>query len=209
MTGRFDHRVGIQRAVRHSMIAGSIVLASACSVVMERQPHDIIPVEPTSAPISSSVRSNDVSFVYLMPADRTGDHRLVAVPRRVTASAEELLGRLLAGPTPNESRSNGLVSAIPVGTALRSVNVDVDGTLVVQFSDGLARLATDALRDALAQIVLTVTELPTVRRVRVLDGTMSRSWPTDLGSTAAALTARDFPDHLPRSTPAVPTTTAG
>ncbi|MFJ3336194.1 GerMN domain-containing protein [Streptomyces sp. NPDC086766] len=93
-------------------------------------------------------------------------------PRTVTApaTAAGAVRALLAGPGPYE-RAHGRTTAIPSGTALRSVvirdrvaTVDLSG----RYDDGGGSLS---LRARLAQVVFTVTRFPGVRKVRfALDG---------------------------------------
>lgn len=66
------------------------------------------------------------------------------------------LGELFKGPTTEE----GLVTAIPAGTELKSLTID-GGVASVQLSEQLTQ------DDAVAQIVYTLTQFPTVTRVDV------------------------------------------
>ncbi|MBN0042752.1 GerMN domain-containing protein [Streptomyces actuosus] len=99
---------------------------------------------------------------YVSPAPRT-----VAAP----GTAAGAVRALLAGPNGYE-RAHGRGTAIPSGTALRSLvirdrvaTVDLSG----RYDDGGGSLS---LRERLAQVVFTVTRFPSVDRVRfALDGT--------------------------------------
>ena len=80
------------------------------------------------------------------------------------------LGGLLAGPTAAE-RARGFRSAVPAGTALRSVSIE-DGVATVDLSARFAAGGSIAsVRTRLAQLVFTATQFPTVSAVRLmLDG---------------------------------------
>jgi germination protein M len=93
------------------------------------------------------------------------DGKVAVASRSVVAGpavARAALVQLLEGPTAAES-ARGLSSAIPAGTELEDVTIDDDATAVVELSQSLDPAAT-------AQVVYTVTQFPSVRRVR-LEGT--------------------------------------
>lgn len=118
-------------------------------------PHRAAAVAPTPAAETRAVSVYFLRGETLAPAARTiaGD-----------AVATEALRALLAGPTAAE-RETGLGSAIPAGTAVRSVAV-AGGTATVDltgaFETGGGTLSMAA---RLAQVTYTVTQFPTVSRV--------------------------------------------
>jgi germination protein M len=92
------------------------------------------------------------------------DGRVAVASRSVVAGpavARAALVQLLEGPTAAES-ARGLRSAIPAGTELEDIAIDDDATALVELSRSLDTAAT-------AQVVYTVTQFQSVRRVR-LDG---------------------------------------
>lgn len=102
-------------------------------------------------------------LIYLIRGERLGvARRTVSNTRAVGAAA---LRELLAGPTPQEARA-GLESHVPQGTELRGLDV-AGGTATVdlteEFVSGGGSLAIQA---RVAQVVYTLTQFSSVRRVR-------------------------------------------
>jgi hypothetical protein len=102
------------------------------------------------------------------------DGRLVEALRTHTPTrrvANAALEALLAGPTPAE-RAGGLRTEIPRGTRLLGVSVAHGVAQVDLTSDYEAGAGSRSLQLRLAQVVYTLTQFPTVTRVRfALDGT--------------------------------------
>ncbi|MFE9773722.1 GerMN domain-containing protein [Streptomyces sp. NPDC005931] len=125
------------------------------------------PRPSTSRPAAPSAARTVRTGVYFLH----GEH-VSAVPRTVTApsTAAGAVRALLAGPGRYE-RAHDRTTAIPSGTALRSVavrdrvaTVDLSG----RYDDGGGSLS---MRARLAQVVFTVTRYPTIDKVRfALDG---------------------------------------
>lgn len=90
------------------------------------------------------------------------DGNVTVASRSVVAGpavARAALVELLEGPTGPE-RARGLRSAIPAGTELEDVAIDDDLTAVVELSQSLDERAA-------AQIVYTLTQFTSVKRVRI------------------------------------------
>jgi immunoglobulin-like protein involved in spore germination/sporulation and spore germination protein len=81
-------------------------------------------------------------------------HHAVEGPKVGTAALEQLLG----GPTPAD-REAGLTTDIPAGTSVERLSI-MDGIAAADFSRELSPAAA-------AQVVYTLTQFPTVRRVAV------------------------------------------
>ncbi|MFJ8200839.1 GerMN domain-containing protein [Streptomyces sp. NPDC096152] len=121
-------------------------------------------------------------------------------PRTVTApaTAADAVRALLAGPGRYE-RAHGRTTAIPSGTALRSVvirdrvaTVDLSG----RYDDGGG--GSLSLRARLAQVVFTVTRFPGVRKVRfALDGTPVRHFGGEGVVLNGPVGRADFEDLAP------------
>ncbi len=122
--------------------------------------------DPAAAPADG--RSRVRTSVYFLHGGKVSP-----APRTVTAptTAAGAVRALLAGPAPSERR-HGRTTAIPSGTALRSVVVRA-GVATVDLS---GRYDDDgggsrSLRARLAQVVFTATAFPAVHEVRfALDG---------------------------------------
>jgi N-acetylneuraminic acid mutarotase len=119
------------------------------------------PTEPNPSPVSLQVWF--ARGEQLVSEERTH----ATTPRVATAAVEALL----AGPTAAE-RAAGLTTAIPAGTRLLGISINdrvatVD--LTSEFQSGGGSLS---MQVRLGQVVYTLTQFPTVARVRfALDGT--------------------------------------
>jgi hypothetical protein len=88
--------------------------------------------------------------------------------RVATAAMQELL----AGPTHAERRAPGMTTAIPDGTSLLGIGIDYGVATVDMSSQFQAGGDSTSLQLRLAQVVYTLTQFPTVKKVRFeLDGT--------------------------------------
>jgi germination protein M len=90
------------------------------------------------------------------------DAKVAVESRSVVAGpavARAALVELLEGPTSGEA-ARGLTSDIPRGTKLDDLAVDDDATAVVELSQPLDEAAT-------AQVVYTLTQFPSIKRVRL------------------------------------------
>ena len=90
------------------------------------------------------------------------DAKVAVESRSVVAGpavARAALGELLDGPTAGEA-ARGLSSAVPAGTTIEDLAVDDDTTATVELSQPLDDAAT-------AQVVYTLTQFPSIKRVRV------------------------------------------
>jgi hypothetical protein len=83
------------------------------------------------------------------------------------AVAEAALDELLAGPTEQEQADLGFTTAIPEGTTLDGVTIE-DGVATVSLSAELAD-------EALAQVVYTVTQFPSVESVDIQGRELTRA----------------------------------
>jgi len=119
------------------------------------------PAQTTDPPAQTSTEEEEhaepiVISVYFLRDGKVGITRRNAIlgAKVGTAAVEQLL----AGPTSTD-RAAGLTSAIPVGTRLERLSIDA-GTATADFSRELSP-------GAAAQVVYTLTQFPTVRRVSV------------------------------------------
>jgi spore germination protein GerM len=130
--------------------------------------------KPTTPKTTTKEQTGTVPTLLSLEVWFSRDDGLVAVRRthqptqRVATAA---LDALLAGPTSAE-RGSGLVSAVPSGTRLLGITIrngvaTVDLTSEYQSGGGSLSMQT-----RLGQVVYTLTQFPTVQKVRfLLDGT--------------------------------------
>jgi germination protein M len=131
------------------------VLAGGCGGDESSSP----PAERSTIPPTVDAKTSPapaILRVYLLD-----DGKVAVASRAVVAGpavARAALNALLEGPTPEES-ARGLTSAIPAGTTLEALELE-DGTMLAELSEPLDQAA-------MAQVVYTLTQFPTVRRVRL------------------------------------------
>lgn len=158
----------MRRAVAVALLA--LLAASACGVPDDSRPR-VIGQEEAVVDLSPSTTAaepagDDTVRVFFI--DRSGERPvLVGVLRPVpSAVAQNALDQLLAGPP------TGLASSVPPGTEFGDTSLQ-DETLTIELAGtdaGLLSVAGDALTEAFAQIVWTVTRLSGVRAVRFVSG---------------------------------------
>ena len=140
---------------RALLAAALVILTAGCAGDDERTTTDTTTTAPTTQ--TSPVR------VYWL---RDGKVWPVARDVETPAVATAALGELFEGPTEQEA-DLGLTTAIPDGIEEADVSIE----------DGLAAVQLDVqlLDEALAQIVYTLTEFPTVERVEIQERIVTRA----------------------------------
>jgi spore germination protein GerM len=199
-----NHRLGAVLAA-----VATAVGVTACGVSSDSGPRDVRSDERPAAALTPELgtpRPGTGSTVYFLGPAGPGEHApLVATSRAGADDPTAVLMALLEGPTLDEQGAEGLRTAIPAGTMLRSASLEGTGTLRVDVSTGLLSTGGDVLLDALAQIVFTAIELQGVDRVRLLVDGEAQDWPTSSGdSTRDPLTMFDFADRVPFEQPDYP-----
>ncbi|WP_117669157.1 GerMN domain-containing protein [Micromonospora sp. MW-13] len=181
-----------RRGVVPALLAGLLVLASACGVPAEDRPRAVeVPPGPFPSPATAGSTAPTGRVTQTLCFVR--DDRLVPVLRRVDRApgADAQLRDLLAGPTAVE-RDVGLTSALP--GAMSAAVADVVG--------GLARVTVGQTGDdtgrsdevlAFGQIVCTLAARDDVTTVSFLRGGRPLGVPRADGSLSAQpLTAADY-----------------
>jgi germination protein M len=137
-----------------------VVFAAACGGGSDEQTAHPPPPPPLAAtetrPPDNALRPISVYFVR--------DGRLGAAKRSVAATpaiGRAALDQLLDGPTDVE-RAGGLASDLPPGTEVTRLAVSEDGVAEVELTNPLDETA-------MGQVVFTLTQFPTVKRV-LLEG---------------------------------------
>jgi immunoglobulin-like protein involved in spore germination/sporulation and spore germination protein len=136
-----------------------------------------VPSQPTTTGSTTTAPAQTALRIYLLR-----DGKVAPVARTVTAApnvAELALEQLGTGPTGAE-RSQGLTTAYPGADPVTRISID-NGVATVG-------LASDLSHPALAQLVYTLTQFPTVRSVRT----------TRMVSDAPSLTRATFEDLTPQ-----------
>jgi germination protein M len=152
-----------------------VVLAAGCGGSEEQAttepPPSPAPATTETRPADAELRSVSVYFVR--------ESRLGAANRLVTSTpaiGRAALEQLLAGPTEAE-RAGGLASDIPSGTELTRLAITEQGVAEVGLSNPLDE-------PAMAQVVFTLTQFPTVKRV-LLEG--EQHYPDDFEQLLPAI----------------------
>jgi spore germination protein GerM len=180
------------------------VLAS-CAIREDGAPREI-PIDQRGnfGEVATGDAAEGASRIYLLsPVGTDEQPRLRAVPRSDAANAEELLTSLLAGANEDEN-ALGLTSAIPTDLEIEQART-VGTRLTIDINDALSELSDLGLRQALAQIVATASEVDQVQQVRLRVNGQNQGWPTGDGEvTDRPLTIYDYPEFLESSQPDFP-----
>lgn len=185
-------------ALTQAVVFALVLLSAGCAVGPESKP---VEIEPANLSIgSSNVNAEGSGRVYFVGP---GEGELLrAVPRDVK-DRRDLIEVLLAGPNSDELEQN-YFTAIPPDTRLNKIT-PIGPVLQLDFTDELTQLSGDALSNALAQIVYTVTDINGIDKVRIYINGEAKPWPTDVGTASSdGLSVYDFPDAIRTSQPAYP-----
>jgi hypothetical protein len=140
--------------------AFAVAILAGCGGDDKSSPDARSTVPPTAGPAETATVPDAAPAILKVYFLRDG--KVAVASRSVVAGpavARAALVQLLEGPTAAES-ARGLRSAIPAGTELEDVVIDDDDTAVAELSQSLDGAAT-------AQVVYTLTQFPSVRRVRL------------------------------------------
>ena len=194
------------------LVAAALVCltVTACSIQPDTAPRAIPPderglldpVTPEGGEAAGSTR------VFLVVETGEGDPQLRSVQRGVDATPSAALEELFKGANDQEDEA-GLGTAIPDGLALLGAR-PVAGTLQVDVGEEILDLPGQSLILAVAQIVLTASELDGVREVRLKVNGQNRPWPDGRGELRTeTLTVYDYPGLAESSQPAYPPIPSG
>lgn len=190
-----------------AVMCGAVVALSGCSIAADPTPRDVASPElaPAVGPDAQPIRAEGTVRVYLESVSdlTTSGVRIRAVNRDVTESAAEVIAALLAGPSRQEANDQ-LRTAIPLDVQVLSISAN-GTTLIIDVSGEFADLAGSNLVTAVAQIVLTATELGNVGQVRLLVEGDAPQWPNAAGELRpGALTRFDYIELVEWAQPAFP-----
>jgi spore germination protein GerM len=190
---------------RPLLVLALAALAASCAIQEDAAPRDI-PIDQRGnfGELATGDAAEGGSRIYLLSPVSTGEQALLrSVPRSEAATAEELLTSLLAGANEDEN-ALGLTSAIPADLEIEQART-VGTRLTIDINDALTELTDLGLRQALAQIVATASEVDQVQQVRLRVGGENQGWPTGDGEvTDRPLTIYDYPGVLESSQPDFP-----
>ncbi len=180
-------------------------VAASCAIQEDSAPRDI-PLDQRGSfgELATGDAAEGGSRIYLLSPVGTDERPLLrAVPRSEAATASELLTSLLAGANEDEN-ALGLSTAIPADLEIEQART-VGTRLTIDINDALNELADLGLRQALAQIVATASEIDQVQQVRLRVDGQNQGWPTGDGEvTDRPLTIYDYPEFLETSQPDFP-----
>ncbi|RTL09226.1 MAG: hypothetical protein EKK62_03335 [Acidimicrobiia bacterium] len=157
-----------RRIVARSLAAVAVPLAVAagCSISTDDTPRGLaVSTTTTSAPASPTSGGASAQLWYVL------DGSLVPVSASLPDHLlSTVMGSLFDAPD-TESVGRDLTTSVPVDTKVEHLDL-ADGTLTVDLSGEFDNLVGPSRQQAIAQIVLTATEFPSVERVRFrVDGT--------------------------------------
>ena len=168
------------------------MLAAGCGIPEDRGPRALLPATPTpmlTAPTPPPVET-EAFTIYLIDSEGRVREAERQLPDRLTVAA--LIDELREVPTQEET-DLGLVSVIPQETTLiADPTTDPSGLAILNFAAGsLDTLEGESLTLALAQLVWTLTESPTISRLIIrIEGNEER-FPTD-GEDRSVLRRSDY-----------------
>lgn len=184
-----------------------VAMGVSCSIREDAEPREISPEQRGG--FGEVTAGGEAAIgggrIYLLSPGGTDEQSstLRAVQRREATNPDELLGSLVLGENQEES-TLGLTSAVPNDLEISEARV-LGNRLTVDISDGLNELADLGLRQALAQIVATASEIDQVEQVRLRVDGQNQGWPTGDGEvTDRPLTIYDFPGFVETSQPDFP-----
>ena len=200
-----DHRIARVSLAAMGLVA--VALGTGCAIQPDNAPRDIPAAERGQLdPVPPGGEAIGQSRIYLVTGEGTGgDRELRTVLRDVEprTDPEAVLRTLIAGANRSELDS-GMTSPLPSSSTLHSARL-VASTLNVDLSGEILELPGSSLRDAVAQIVFTGSELDGVRTVRIRVDGQTRDWPDGSGELQRRpLTVYDYPGLAESAQPPYP-----
>lgn len=174
----------------------TVMLLAGCGVPTEggarlagddQVPFDLLSPQRGDAPSSSAAPTvGEASSVYFVQEDK-----LQPVKRDGLSTTATLIDALVRGPNDVEARL-GLRTALLTSDFVRSTGVDGD-VVVVELGPPFSDVTGHEQILALGQIVLTITSLPDVKRVRFeIDGETAKVTRADGSTVSGAVTRDDY-----------------
>lgn len=194
-----------RRALRFATLIVGVTTVVACSIQPDGAPRDV-PADQRAlleVPTPAENPATGESRIYLRAPD-SAQQPLRSVLREAS-SPSELLDALIDGPNDDEV-SRGLSSALPQTVDVTSARL-VAGVVNVDLSADILELTGSNLTTAVAQIVLTASQVAGARSVVIRVDGERREWPNGDGvALSRPLTPYDFIDYAESSQPPFPAT---
>lgn len=187
-----------------TLLVGVITVVAACSIQPDSAPRDVPQDQALlDVPTPAENPATGDSPIYVRAPD-SASQPLRSVLREA-ASPLELIDALVDGPNDDE-QSRGLSTALPQTIDVNSVRL-VAGVVNVDVSADILELNGSNLTTAVAQIVLTASQIAGARSVVIRVDGERREWPDGDGvALSRPLTPYDFIDYAESSQPAFPAT---
>jgi hypothetical protein len=180
----------------------SALLLAGCALNPDAAPRDLPADEQILVPSQTATggEAEGPDRIYL---GAPGEDRLLRSVPRDTASREDLIEILLAGPNEDELDQQ-YTTFLPANLEL--LDTFKQGTILfLDVSEELTELTGQPLSRALAQLVYTATELEGVERVQITVNGSPVSWPRPVGrNTTSTLSIYDYPTFAQSAQPAFP-----
>ncbi len=201
MTKPFAHQ-----AKNSIILAIFVAITASCSFGPENT-SQVIP-ESQQQKLDESTSSDETGSglgrVYLQRTESTGGSILTSVQRNLSSDPFDVIQVLLDGPIEAEQDA-GLRSAIPASTELLSARYVASDLVRVDLTSEIFQATGDDLVSSVAQIVLSLCDIPGIERVIIVVNGQVNEWPKGDGSlTSQPLTTFDFPGRAISSQPDFP-----
>ena len=187
---------------RVTVAACALMALAACGVEPDASPRDL-PEDEQELNVSdpaTDTSATGASRVYFIAP---GEERLLRSVQREATSEFELMQILLQGPNEEEAQEQ-FDTAIPATTEVLGTRT-LAGVLTVNLTSDLEELDTQALIQAISQIVYTAAEWETVESVQIeIDGQRLTAPTPDGNTTTQPVQIYDYPNAVITSQPAFP-----
>lgn len=174
------------------VLIGVAALISACSIGTDDAPRELAASTTTTAAPSNPTVGGATAVLYYVR-----DGQLVPVTQSLPDRDIGTVLNTLLKAQPEDQQSRKLTTSIPVGTRLSNVRFDA-GTLSVDLSGEFDNVVGPSRQQAIAQIVMTATELPDVDQLKFSVGGKPVQVATPTHGDASVVTDCDYRTLLAR-----------
>lgn len=187
-------------------VVAMVTSVAGCAIQADSGPRDVPEDNPARVavePAGDGGEATGEGRIYLLAPD--GNPQPLRTVLRDSKLPEQLLETLIDGPN-TEELGDGLTSDLPTSLEVRSVRFD-GGVLNIDLSDDINELTGQRLRQAIAQIVFTASEIRGAESVLIRVGGEAQPWPDGSGEPQTGpLTVYDYTGYAESSQPAYPVT---